>query len=111
MRVNSNGIPIKKVMLTYVFPRSPLGKPGDTTFAASTWLAYFLREKLELLPPIKPPAMVFVLEHRVLSTIFVGKTKGIRMKELSPKLVLIESHGGRHCTSKKVNVCMVSLQG
>lgn len=51
----------KKVILTHVFPSDPLGKPEDITFAANTFLAYFLLEDLELPQSVKPPAMVLTL--------------------------------------------------
>lgn len=41
-------------MLTLDSPCSSLGKLEDIMFVTSTFLAYFLREKLEIPPPTKP---------------------------------------------------------
>lgn len=51
----------EKVTLTSISPWVFWGKSWDITFVAKIWLAYFLRENLELPPPEKPPTRVFVL--------------------------------------------------
>lgn len=51
----------EKMLLTLVFPKVLLGKPGDITFVTNSYLAYFLRGALELPLLEKPLEMVFVL--------------------------------------------------
>lgn len=60
------------------------------------------KEELELHPPAKPSAMVFVLECRVLSVILRGKMEGVIMKEVWTSLVLLKPRCGRHYTGKNV---------
>lgn len=66
MRIDIDCVLLKKLMLTHIFPCAHPGRARDIIFATSICLAYFLREKLELPPPAKPLAMVFVLDRRVL---------------------------------------------
>lgn len=70
VRVDSDSTPVEKVMLTYVSPQSPMGKPRDITFIASTCLAYFLREKLKLPPPTIPQTIMG-------ATVLVKKSAGV----------------------------------
>lgn len=88
MRVDSDGIPVKKYDINFYSPRSPMRKPGDITFVASTCLAYIPWEELELPPQTKPLEIVFVLERRVLSAIFRREMEGTILKEVWLKLVL-----------------------
>lgn len=44
MRIDYDWNPLsKKVILTSIFPHTPLEKPRDITFVTSTYLAYFIR--------------------------------------------------------------------
>lgn len=63
---------LEKVMLSPGSLWSTLENPGDIMFVISTFLAYFLREELELPPPAKPLAMELTTEYGVLLAIFKG---------------------------------------
>lgn len=101
----------KKVMLTLNSHRSPLGILGDITFVASTCLAYFLWEDLEVPPPAKPPTMVFVSERRVLTHIFVKKMEGMKKKKVWPILVFQSLTVGVVVLVKKYRCAWYSYKG